>query len=66
MDREKSKSRLLNRAITLNPDAPEVLNAEDAEESEKEQAQGNVHQFILSEFKEKYDQLKSQFESKKR
>jgi hypothetical protein len=25
-----------------------------------------VHQFILSEFKEKYDQLKAAFESKKR
>jgi hypothetical protein len=26
----------------------------------------NVHQFILSEFKEKYDQLKEQFQAKKK
>ena len=74
MLREKSKGKLnLNKSLTLDPqeysnphqpDTLEVPSDQDAKLGNKNQQ--NLHQFILSEFKIKYDQLKSQYQVKKK
>lgn len=65
MDKDKSKSKAsLLRTISLSPNcAPEEADYEDsnAQDTSTKKEQANVHQFILSEFKEKYDLLKSQY-----
>ena len=65
MDKDKSKSKAsLLRTISLSPNcAPEEADYEGAPNTDNpsKSEQANVHQFILSEFKEKYDLLKSQY-----
>jgi len=69
MLREKSKGKLnLNKSLTLIPEEyttsleqeyQEVPN--DQEQKASNKTEQNMHQFILSEFKIKYDQLKNQY-----
>jgi hypothetical protein len=69
MLREKSKGKLnLNKSLTLIPEEYATLHEQeyqvvpnDQEPKISNKTEQNMHQFILSEFKIKYDQLKNQY-----
>jgi len=69
MLREKSKGKLnLNKSLTLIPEEfisslheEDLVVPNDQEQKPANKTEQNMHQFILSEFKIKYDQLKNQY-----